>query len=60
MGWRELCVKEETMGAWLVNQLRAWVLLVLVSWFGGWALVDYTLQAGDVRVASAVSEVVRG
>lgn len=53
MGWRELCVTDETMAQWLLNQLRGWVLVVLVSWVAGWALVDYTLSAGAVQVAHA-------
>lgn len=52
MGWRELCDKNgQTQAGWL-NHLRAWLLVVLVSWMAGWGLIDMTLRQGAVQVAA--------
>lgn len=61
MGWRELCVKSEKEMGWL-NQLRLWLLVVLVSWMAGWGLIDMTLREGAAATQMAAVEMpfVRG
>lgn len=55
MGWRELSVKYNVRAMWL-NQLRSWLLVVLVGWVVGWGLVDGALQVGATPQV-AVAEV---
>ncbi|MFZ2586890.1 MAG: hypothetical protein WAZ18_02020 [Alphaproteobacteria bacterium] len=55
MGWRELSVTYDEKTSWM-NQLRLWMLAVVVSWMAGWGLADMALKAGDVQVAATAGE----